>query len=275
MSEKRLDARFLLIPNDKDLKKFINYDFYGFILPLKDFSIGFDNYFDVDEINNLSKNHKIFVILNRFLHKKDLESIKTIIKDIKNVEGFFIEDLGLINILGKDNIIINQNHIINNYDSVTFLKSLNLNQTVVSNELTIDELMEIRNINYDSVLYYNLICRNSLMYSKRELLTNYFQYYGLLKNKDSYQITEKVSNKGLIIKEENGSTIIFDKNIFVANKYLNKLNCYDFLIVNINNMNFKEVELILNNYQKSVINGIESNYYFLENKIGYKVGNNA
>ena len=54
--------KYLIIPNKKELKLYEKYNFNTFILPLEDYSIGFDVYFNIDEINEL-------------LNEKDLDSI--------------------------------------------------------------------------------------------------------------------------------------------------------------------------------------------------------
>ena len=49
---------FYVIPNNKDVV------FNNLILPLKDYSIGFDVYYTVSEINSLSKKLNISVIIS-------------------------------------------------------------------------------------------------------------------------------------------------------------------------------------------------------------------
>ena len=66
---------FYVIPNNKDVV------FNNLILPLKDYSIGFDVYYTVSEINSLSKKLNISVIINKFLHKEDIKNIINIYID--------------------------------------------------------------------------------------------------------------------------------------------------------------------------------------------------
>ena len=258
--------KYLLIPKSNYKSYFFNFD--GVILPLKDYSIGFDYYYSVEEINELSKKLKVYVIINKFLHKIDIVNIKNIIEKIDNVEGYFIEDLGLTNIISKDKIIINQNHIINNYLAINYLNELGFKRCVVSNELTLEELKEIKN-KTNSELYYFLINRNMLLYSKRKLVTNYFQNYGIQSDEKNLKIKEKVSNHELIIIEESSSTTIYDGKIFNAVDYKEDIN-YDFYIININNMSDEETEEIINNYKNNKLK-INTENYFLLNEIGYKV----
>ena len=69
---------FIIIPNSKRLSSFkVN----KFILPLEDYSIGFDVYFDVKEINRISEKYDVIVIMNKFLHRK--------IDDFRKIYNFF------------------------------------------------------------------------------------------------------------------------------------------------------------------------------------------
>ena len=62
---------FYVIPNNKDVV------FNNLILPLKDYSIGFDVYYTVSEINSLSRKLNISVIINKFLLNQDLITVTT------------------------------------------------------------------------------------------------------------------------------------------------------------------------------------------------------
>ena len=258
--------KYLLIPKSNYENYF--FDFFGIILPLKDYSIGFDYYFSVEEINELAKKTKVYVIINKFLHNKEIKEIKKIIDQLQNIKAYFIEDMGLTNIISKEQTIIYQNHILNNYESVNYLNTLGYKKYVISNELTLNELKEIKD-KTTSELYYFLINRNMLLYSKRKLITNYMLNFNIKEETKKLNIKEKVSNHELIIKEENGSSVIFDKKIFSAFSYQKEIN-YDYFIINVNNMEDEEVKEILKNYKSGNIN-LDTDNYFLLNEIGYKV----
>lgn len=264
----RKEKRYFVIPNDKKMNE---YNTDSFILPLKDFSVGFDVYFSVDEINELSSIYNVSIIINKFIHESDLEFIKKELLKLNNIEYFFIEDFSLMNYIEAKKIVLYPNHIISNYYSVNYLRELGFNNVVISNELTIDELIDISN-NTESNLFYNLISKNNLMYSKRELLTNYYDNYDIDDRKDRIVVNETVSNHELIIKEEEKATTVFNNKIFCANKYLDELDDYNF-IINFSNIDDNSKKIILDNFtNKELYKLIDSDYYFLENKIVYKVG---
>lgn len=257
---------FYVIPNNKDVV------FNNLILPLKDYSIGFDVYYTVSEINSLSKKLNISVIINKFLHKEDIKKIINIINELEidNIKYIFVEDLGLVSLLDNNKVVVSQNHIINNYDSINYFKSLGYSNILVNNDLTINELKEIISKTSSNLFMY-FISKNNLMYSKRRLLTAFSNY----KNSDISKkevITEKVSNHKLIIKEEKCGTCIFNKRIFAGNKYMSELSSVN-KIVNLSNMDEFETKTILKYMDKvNLSDYIEIDDYFLDNVIPYKVG---
>ena len=255
---------FYIIPNNKDI--LLN----NLILPLEDYSIGFDVYYKVEEINKLSEKYNISVIINKFMHKTDIENIGGILNKLINIKYFFIEDLGLTYFIPKEKVVISQNHIINNYDSINYFKELGFTSVLINNDLTIEEIKEIIS-NTSSNLFMYFISKNNLMYSKRHLISSFSDYKNkLLDNKK--EISEKVSNYKLLIKEEECGTCIFNSKIFSANKYLDDIACIN-KIINLSNINEEKTKIILNNYNnKDLDKLLEVDNYFLENKIAYKVG---
>ena len=255
---------FYIIPNNKDI--LLN----NLILPLEDYSIGFDVYYKVEEINKLSEKYNISVIINKFMHKTDIENIGGILNKLINIKYFFIEDLGLTYFIPKEKVVISQNHIINNYDSINYFKELGFTSVLINNDLTIEEIKEIIS-NTSSNLFMYFISKNNLMYSKRHLISAFSDYKNnVLDNKK--EISEKVSNYKLLIKEEECGTCIFNSKIFSANKYLDDLTSIN-KIINLSNINEEKTKVILNNYNnKDLDKLLEVDNYFLENKIAYKVG---
>lgn len=259
---------YLIIPNKKELDLYTEYGFNTFILPLDGYSIGFNVYYSVEEVNKLSLKYNIYVIMNKFLHK-EIEKFRKIYNDFNSNIKFIVEDIGLTDIIVKDRLVLYENHILSNYKAINFLESLNIKNVVINNDLTIDELIEIRN-KTNSNLYYFYVGKNSLMYSRRNLVSNYNKYYNL-DNTNNYKLTEKVSKKVLdIFEEKDGSVVYFDK-IFCASKYIDKLDMN--LIINFTNIDSVSEKIILEEYNKAnLCDLIDSDYYFLENDIKYKVG---
>ena len=259
--------KFLIIPNSKELELFDN--FSTFILPLKDYSIGFNVEFDYLEINEIAKSKKVYVIMNKFLHMK-LYDFEKLYKKFNTNIMFIVEDIGLVNIIDKKRLVLYENHILSNYKAINFLSDLNIKNVVINNDLTIQELMSI-NDKTKSNIYYFYVAKNMIMYSRRNLVSNYNKHFNI-NNVDNYLLSEKVTHKELEINESNDGSIVRYHKIFCASKYLNDLKDFN-LIIDFTNLDEISTKMIIENYNKeNLYNLIDSDYYFLENEIKYKVG---
>lgn len=262
----------LFIPGKKeDIKTISNNGFNSFILPVENMSIGFSTYFTLDEINDLSKDYEIYLMINKFFHSGEIDKTIDTLKSINNIKGMFIEDLGLLNNLKDKNVILYQNHLNMNYEAINYYNELGIKNIIISNELTIDEIIDIRK-NTNSKLYYFMISKNILMYTRRNLLTNYYKYFNK-ENKDSAKIVESVSRIPLDVLECDYGTTILNNKIFSGyNKYDELIDNIDYFIYNFTLLNNTEIDIILKNIDNKNINElIEYDDYFLNNKIYYKI----
>lgn len=263
--------KFIILPNKKDLMLYKDKGFNTFLLPLKDYSVSFDVYFNIDEINKLSKDNKIFVMINKFLHRS-IDEFKKIYELFDKKVCFIVEDIGLLKVIDLNRVVLFEKHILSNYQAINYLNSLSIENVVINNDLTIDEIDEIRS-KTKSKLYYFITGKNNIMYSRRLLITNYNINYKNKNNSKEYVIKEVESNKELYIREESESSVIFNNKIFNGNKYIDRLKKLDYLIINMSLLSSTEENIILDNYDKeNLYELIDSDFYFLENDIKYKVG---
>jgi len=263
----------LFIPGNKEqIKAICKNGFNSFILPVENMSIGFDSYFTLEEISVLSKEHDIYLMINKFFHHAEISEVIETLNGLKNIKGMFIEDLGLITNLKNQNVILYQNHLNMSYDSINMYNSLGLKNIVLSNELTIDEIREI-NEKSDSKFYYFILSKNILMYTRRNLISNYNKHFGLNSNINRSKISESVSGYEMIVKEKEYGTAVLDRKVFSGYSYYEELsNIMDYLIYNFTDLNEEEVNIVLNNIENKNLNDmLDVNDYFLHNKIGYKV----
>ena len=258
---------FIILPNNKELKLFDNFN--TFILPLKDYSIGYNVYFTIDEINEISKNKTVYVMMNKFLHMQIYEFEKLYDKFNKNIK-FIVEDLGLISFIDKNRFILYENHILSNYKAINYLKSLEINNVVINNDLTINEIKDIIKETSSNLFYY-YTSKNIIMYSRRNLVSNYNKHFNL-EDTNEYILNEKVSHQELEIKEEKDGSVVRYHKIFCASKYLEDLKDLN-LIVDFTDIDEINTKMIIENINETnLCNLIDSDYYFLENDIKYKVG---
>lgn len=260
---------FIILPNDKEFKLYEKYNLNTFLLPLKGFSIGYQVYFDIDEINELSNKYTIYVMLNKFLHRSIYDFEKLYPKFNNNIK-FIVEDIGLVNIIDKNRLVLYENHILSNYKAINFLNSVDIKNVVINNDLTISELKTIMD-KCDSNIYYYYTAKNMIMYSRRNLVKNFNKYFEI-DGDNEYLLSEVVTHKELEITDEDDGSVVRYNKIFCASKYLNDLTKFN-LIVDFNYINDISKKMILENINETnLCDLIDSDYYFLENDIKYKVG---
>ena len=258
----------IVLPNKKDLDFYEKYDINTFLLPLEEYSVGCNVYFNIDEINMYANDYDIYVLMNKFLHKNiDNFDINKFNKNIK----FIVEDIGLVNKIDSDRLVLYENHILSNYKAINYLRDLSINNVVINNDLTIKELETIDKKTSSNIFYY-YVGKNILMYSRRPLVTSYKKHFDIKNNKNEYLINEKVTHKTLDIVEEKYSSVVRFNKIFCASRYLDKLKNFN-LIYDLSNIDEINEKMILERMDSTgLCDLIDSDYYFLENDIKYKVG---
>ena len=192
------------------------------MLPLEGYSIGFNCSFDIDEINELSLNNKVYVLMNKFLHLK-IDSFREIYDKFNKNIMFIVEDIGLSDVIDKNRIILYENHILSNYKAINFLNSLGFNNLVINNDLTISEIEEIIDMSKCN-LYYFYTSKNMLMYSRRNLVDNYNKHFKLNNKVEKYDLVEKVSKNILEITDYEDGSVVRNHKIFCASKYRERLS---------------------------------------------------
>ena len=223
-----------------DIEKYKKEGLTSFLFALKDYSVGYESTFTIDEINNI--NEKKYVLINRLLDTKEIEELIKIINTIK-CDGFIFEDVGLINNINDTyEKILFINHF--NTNSVTINNWLEyVDSVVLSSELTYDEYKTILSkVNKDVVL--NVFGYNQIMYSKRSLLTNYNDHFN---QEYTYKNTIKDQNSDFMLKilEQNGETIILSNKIFNGSRLFN-LNNVKYYMFNTSYINIEDVIKFIN-----------------------------
>ena len=215
--EKKVTKFLVSINNINDIKDYKKVGVTTFLFPIKDYSIGYENSFSIDEINSV--NEKKYVLINRLLNTSEIESVKSVI-DKLNVDGIIFEDIGLYNILKDYSFekILFMNHF--NTNSISINYNLNYFDSVfVSNELTYDEYNIITS-KAKKELILSIFGYNQVMYSKRELLSNFNTHFNLNKTYKN-TIKDKNSDTRFNIVEQNGETIVLSSKIFDGRRLLN------------------------------------------------------
>ena len=256
------DKILLLMDNIKDVEKYKKLGVTNFLFALKDYSVGYKS-FSFEELNHLNEN--VYILANRILTDEDLDDFDTL-KIPKCIKGFIIEDLGLyMTLRDKDYTLINfQNHLNNNYKSVNYYLNY-FDSLVLNNDITLEEIKKIIE-QTQKPLWLQVFTRQMIMYSRRNLISNYNKYYDLDKN--SYnRLDISYNDRNFIVKENKYGTAIFNKSVTDLRFVLDSLNKDNVLFYIIDSQ-------FIDNYNE-FINGKKYDFTtngFLYNRTVYRIG---
>ncbi len=232
-----------LIDNREYLKKAKEVGINTFLFPFKGYSLGFNDFFELDEI----KEDNSYLYINKNLDCNDIDKIKEEFKNLKsNIKGVFFEDLGLIPILEKTNLekIIFAHHLLTNYDSINeYLKYVD--SVVISTDITEEEMLKILDKSNKKlgIFSFGMI---PLMYSRRTLLSNYNKVYER-KNKNKELALEPITKEKFLFVENDCGTVVY-LNKFYTNRNM-KHNNIKFNLINTYGLNEDDFAELLKSYQ--------------------------
>lgn len=265
--------KIIVKPNKKeDIKNLINLEIDGIILPLKELSVGSSFFVSLEEIIKLKTDKEKIVLINKIMHNNDLELLKeTLIKlnqsDVKKIIFYDLSVYTLSKELNINNIelTIGQDHLNRSIKSNNFYNELGINYSYISNDITIDEIKEIKE-NTKMKLFYMAYGRIPLFCSRRYLVSNYFDYIKKEKKESNYYIQNKEDK--LYISEEDNATLIYSDIVNLIN-HVEELEFIDYLVLDFNNI--EEYKDIINNFKNKIKDGKEYYLGFYNTKTIYKV----
>lgn len=246
----------LVTVTNKEIISKLNKEDVTKVYPLRFFSIGYEEYFDISEIDD-------FCLINRILTDDDLDKLEKILKSSK-IKGILFDDLGVLDVIKDLNIIkiFIGDHINNNASSINYYLDY-VDSIVVSTDLSFDEIEYItKNVKKDVVIY--TFGLKALMYSRRNLLRNYEEYYNLEKDNE---INTSINDKHFKVIESDFGTRIYAYPFY----YDERLKELDHVLYNwydVNTLdNNKIIEVLNDNFSN-----IEVSNAFLDKKSVFKVG---
>lgn len=272
----------ILIKPTNSINEYIEAD--GFVLPLLNFSVDYNNYYSIDDIKQIvnETDKEVFVVINKMIENEEVESLKEVLLELDKlkINGVFFYDLSVLELKKELNLNIdlvwNNTHMVTNYYTSNYYYDKGCRYSYLSNEITIDEIIEFKK-NAKAKLIFMLLGYPVVSFSKRKLLTN-SNFEKELKIKEPKSLQEYK-----VIESEFGTT-------FKYNKIRNNASCLKELIDNkidyiylieddINHDSFIEAlkltkEYIDNNnsdYVNKMRNIFRSDTGFLYRKTIYKV----
>lgn len=249
----------ILVKPVRDIELYDKAD--GFVLPLLDFSVDYRNYYTLEDIISIKKrtNKKIFVVMNKMIENDEVESVKNKLLELDKIgiEGIFFYDLAILELKKeldiKTELVWNNTHMVTNYYTCNYYYSEGVKYAYLSNEITFDDIVTIKNKSKCSLIFM-LLGYPVVSFSKRKLVSN----SGF---KDSIIINEEKSKqKYMVFEDKNGTT-------FKYNKIRNNSICLKELI----NNNLDYVYLIEDDIDHDkFIDGLNLTSEFINKKIEEK-----
>lgn len=229
----------IVIPSRLDMiNKLIN-RVDGFIIGVKGLSVNLPFYVEqLEEVVKFVKenNKEIFISLNKNIHNSDLEFLKETLITLEklDVTGVIYYDASIVNLkkeLGlKLDLVWGQEHMTTNYLTSNYWYSFGAKYMLVSNEITIDEIIEISK-NTESKLMVQLFGYIPIFNSRRHLVENYLKTFGL--NSSNDYLIEKEGKSYSIVDSELGTTVYSANILNGIGEYLNlKDNNISYIVLN-------------------------------------------
>lgn len=218
--------KLLGVINDNNYLDYLNNGLDGIVLPLENFSVDYFKYYSIYDIEEYRKNTDklLYIVINKMIFNNELDNLLNILKKLENikVDGVFFYDLAILNLVKENkinlNLIYNGTHMVTNSDTINLYYNLGIKGAYLSNEITKDEVLNIR-YNTKSDLFILLLGNPVVAMSRRNLLTSYFVNKNKSKS-DLITIKEPKSGQEFIVKEDsNGTTFFYNKRLNLSNVY--------------------------------------------------------
>ena len=223
-----------VIPGKKeDIDKILSKDIKGIIIGVKDLSIyklelGIDTIIDIAK----STSKEVIVSINKMIHNKDLDYVKEILTKINNskIKGVIFYNVGIIkmakDIVFNKELIINKEHQNTNILTNNFFYDKGVTSSFISSDITYKEILDIKN-NTKMNIYYTVYGYLPIFYSRRHLLSSYFDYIKKDKEDNIYYIYNKEDK--YMVREDDYGTIVYSPLVNLINE-IDKLEGINFII---------------------------------------------
>ena len=187
----------------------------GIILPLEGFSVESKCFFSMDEIKDIKEKNScmVFVKVNKNFMNEEIDDLKNVLQELNDcgIDGVFFYDLAVLELKNELNLqlplIWNQTHMVNNYKTCDYYYSKGVSYALVGKEITLEEIKEIVQNSKISVMV-EVVSNPSVAFSKRKLITHYYQDLGKAKKNDMI-IHERGTNQDYELFENKDGTSFF------------------------------------------------------------------
>ena len=196
--------------------KFTNF----FLIGLKDYCVNYHEA-STNEIKNLLEKYpqiELFISINKNIFNEDIEDLKLKLQELAKlkIKGILFYDLSILNLVKelKLNIplVIHQEHMITNYNICNYYDDKEVEYAYLSSDITTEEILEIAKKTKIKLMVF-LVGNILITHSKRNLISNYYEYYQEDNKCNKHILREKNKEEKYIIEETKQGTNILTYHI--------------------------------------------------------------
>ena len=232
--------KFAIITNSiNNILEYTKIGANAFIFGLKNYSSGYNNEITIDDIKEIREFYsgELYIAINKNIFNRELDELESIMTELEelNISGILFYDIAVLSIRNRLGLSIplvwNQTHMVTNYNTCNYYYDKGCEFGVISSEITLDEINEIKK-NTNMKLFLNILGYQIMGYSRRHLLDNYFKSTDTKRDNNTY-IIKNNDEDYIIQEEENGNALYYGKPLngsVIANHV-----DVDYLILNDNN----------------------------------------
>ena len=269
-------SKIIVIPSSLDhMYELTSYNIDGFIVPIKNLSANqsFEvDYKDLELVIDKIKNKEVILLINKMMHSSDIELLREVLKKVSTLKVdkimYYDNSVYMLSQELKINIplVIYQDHLNLSILSNKFYNDMGINYAYISSDITKEEIRDIK-LNTKSKLFITAYGYVPIFYSRRYLLSNYFEYIDKSYKKDVFYLDNEYP-----IKESDFGTIIYSNKIINLINELDKLDFIDYIVMDSFNIDRQEFNEMVNKFINK--DKVEDTYTgFLDKKTIYKVKN--
>ena len=185
----------------------------GILLGLSSYSVLNAVGFTVEEVSSIAKEYptlEIFVKMDKNFMNNEVDSLKDVLVELDQlpIEGVFFYDMAVLEIKQELSLALplvwSQTHMVSNYRTCNYFLEQGVNYALLSKEITLDEIEDISEKSDISTIV-EVVSHPSVGYSRRKLVSNYYQDLEEEGN-STLSILERITNQKYIVKEEDAGT---------------------------------------------------------------------
>lgn len=208
-----------------DLQIYKDHHFSSLVISHKDLSLRSDEYFDIAEINEISRQAQeidvnLYLKVNKFFFEPEIEGLNDLLKSVIETQltGIILSDFGVFTLLKEleyeGEIILETDTTMTSSNDINVLYEAGFNEMVVARELTLEEISEIAEKTLRPISVH-VFGHQVMSTSRRHLLSAYNEQVGTnLKQNTRYSMREKTRpNSHYLVTEDENGTHMFDGEV--------------------------------------------------------------